>query len=79
MCRVAGTIAFLTAWKIVDCRDISRRMVHAAPEDSGLISANLCRSDFDVFNEMADDIEKIAWNTDTSSRFLDEHDFSLLQ
>lgn len=79
MCRVAGTIAFLTAWKIVDCRDISRRMVHAAPEDSGLISANFCRFDFDVFNEMADDIEKIACDTDPSSRFLDEHDFSPLQ
>lgn len=79
MCRVADTIAFLTAWQIVDYRELSRRMERAASEDSAMIEANCCRFDFDCFNEMADDIEKISCDTDTSSRFLDEHDFSPLQ
>jgi hypothetical protein len=79
MCRVADTIAFLTAWQIVDYRELSRRMEHAAPEDSAMIEANLCRFDLDCFDEMGSDIERIICSADASSRFLDGCGFSLPQ
>mgnify|MGYP000545483514 FL=1 len=79
MCRVADAIAFLIAWQIVDYRELSRRMESAAPEDSAMIEANLCRFDLDCFDEMGDDIERIICNADASSRFLEGRDFSLSQ
>ncbi|WP_319521774.1 hypothetical protein [uncultured Desulfosarcina sp.] len=79
MCRVADTIAFLAAWQIADCRDLTKRMVPAAREDRALIEANLCRFDLDCFNEMGDDIERIVCNANASSRFLNERDFPLSQ
>jgi len=78
MCRVADTIAFLSAWQITDCKDLAKRMVPAR-EDNTLIAANLCRFDLDCFNEMGDDIERIGCNANASSRFLNERDFSLSQ
>lgn len=79
LCRVADTIAFLAAWQVVDFRELSRRMECAAPEDSAMIEANLCRFDLDCFDEMGDDIERIICNADASSRFLEGRDFSLSQ
>ena len=79
MCRVADTIAFLTAWQIFDYKDLSGRMKRAAPEDSALIEANLCRFGLGGFDEMGDDIERIICNADASSRFLGGCDFSISQ
>lgn len=77
MRRVAGTIAFLTAWQIIDYGDLSRRMACAAPEDSAMIEANLCRFDLDCFDEMGNDVERIICNAESSSRYLDRRDLSV--
>jgi len=74
MCRVADTMAFFTAWQIIDYRDLSKRMACAGPEDRAVIEANLCRFDFDCFDEMGDDIERIIGNAEASSRYLEGRD-----
>lgn len=77
MCRVADTMAFFTAWQIIDYRDLYKRMACVAPEDRAVIEANLCRFDFDCFDEMGDDIERIIHNAEAFSRYLDGRDFFL--
>jgi hypothetical protein len=70
MSQIADTIAFLTAWQIGNCTELFRRIETANPSDRKMISANLCRFDFDYFNAMGDDIEKISTNNDSCHRFL---------
>jgi hypothetical protein len=70
MCRVADTIAFLSAWQITDHQKLDQQLQHASPADRELIVTNLCRFDDHCFIEMGEDIERMILHGDERSRFL---------
>ena len=70
MCRVADTIAFLSAWQMTDNQQLFKQISHASPVDRELIISNLCYFNDQYFAEMGEDIERIILHDETSSHFL---------
>ncbi len=70
MCRVADTMAFLSAWQMTDNQALFNRIQRCSPEDRELIMANLCYFDDRYFVEMGLDIEAISLHGHHRSRFL---------
>ena len=73
MCRIADTIAFLSAWQMTDNRELFRQIEHASPGDRDLIMANLCLFDDHYFVQMGEDIERMILHGENRSRFLTFH------
>lgn len=70
MCRVSDTIAFLSAWKVTDNRELFKRIQHTSSTEQALIVGNLCYFDDRFFVEMGENIESIILCGEDQSRFL---------
>lgn len=70
MCRVADTIAFLSAWQANGSNALIRRAKNASPADRKMVADHLCRFNHDDFHAMGDDMEEIILRGGAGSRFI---------
>jgi hypothetical protein len=69
-CRIAGTLAFLAAWRIENAAELWRRMLTAPAGEREFVESNLCRFNRRTFQRLGTDLHRSLTAPDYQSPFL---------
>jgi hypothetical protein len=69
-CRIAGTLAFLAAWRIEDAAELWRRMLASPAGEREFVESNLCRFNRGTFQRLGADLHRSLTAPDYQSPFL---------
>jgi hypothetical protein len=71
-CRIANTLAFLSAWLIFDSTELWRRLQASSEREKAFAESHLCRFDVRVFHMIGADLRRSMAEPDYRSPFLSE-------
>lgn len=69
-CRIADTLVFLAAWRVLDAANLWRRMQASTAQERIFVESRLCRFTTEIFDRIGADLRRSLSETSFQSPFL---------